>query len=131
MHTDNQKLEHAITSCQRSADQRFQLLEKHRQSLEAENCHLRGELSSLKQDYTRLSSKLQDIGNGEFDMEKDLDGDGLQIAEYTAQLNSEAAPVMELEQVVTTTTASSTTTTDLDQENFRGQAVAASAGINQ
>ncbi|KAE8994804.1 hypothetical protein PR003_g20407 [Phytophthora rubi] len=106
MHTDKQKLEHAIACCQRSADQRFQVLEKDRQSIEAENDRLRAELSSLRQNFAAMSSKLLEIEN---DVELEYDD------EYEERLGSEAAPIVGVKQAVMA--PSSVTTLALIQED--------------
>ncbi|KAE8884769.1 hypothetical protein PF005_g9140 [Phytophthora fragariae] len=106
MHTDKQKLEHAIACCQRSADQRFQVLEKDRQSIEAENDRLRAELSSLRRNFAAMSSKLLEIEN---DVELEYDD------EYDARLGSEAGSVVGVKQAMTA--SSSVTTLALIQED--------------
>lgn len=102
MQADNQKLKHAITCCQQSADRQFQVLEKDRQSIDEENYQLRLELSSLKEDFTHLSNKLRDIQNEELDVASDCE-EGLEVLqtdEYASQVHGAATPVVKLERAL-------------------------------
>ncbi|ETI31228.1 hypothetical protein F441_21605 [Phytophthora nicotianae CJ01A1] len=58
---DKQKLEHAISCCQRSVDNRLKTLEQDRQNNEAENAHLRTELARLRQDRRAMALQFRKL----------------------------------------------------------------------
>uniref|UniRef100_A0AAV1UPP6 Uncharacterized protein n=1 Tax=Peronospora matthiolae TaxID=2874970 RepID=A0AAV1UPP6_9STRA len=66
--SDKESMDNAIVLCQRSVDKRFQVLEQDRLKIEAENCRLRHELSSVLQYLKAVDVKLHEV-EGEDDKE--------------------------------------------------------------
>jgi DNA repair exonuclease SbcCD ATPase subunit len=102
---DKQKLGYALACCQRWADKRLQELEKAREDLDADNCHLRATSTSIQEAIQRLERELDESDQSFLEEEamyhEELERRAATIDELTAR-------VAELEQQLESTAPAST-----------------------
>uniref|UniRef100_M4B5W2 Uncharacterized protein n=1 Tax=Hyaloperonospora arabidopsidis (strain Emoy2) TaxID=559515 RepID=M4B5W2_HYAAE len=106
--SDKESMDNAIVLCQRSVDKRFQVLEQDRLKIEAENCRLRHELSSVLQYLKSVDVKLHEVeekdGKESLKAHERLDARLAQACAYQDQLARRVTNAEQTIVLITSTT---------------------------